>query len=209
MTALARRALLTLGLATLASFGSARAQDDNAIEQPVEGLYAGLESVMRSGRSTPFPKRFSELAPAVERVFDLDMILKVSVGLRWGTMDGQAQARLLRAFRRFTIATYVASFDRYDGERFKILPGLHDLGRDRIVRTEIISGSDERFRVDYVMRDTGGAWRAIDVLLDGTISRVAVQRSDFRKILAGGDAEALIASLQRKIADLSDGTLTS
>jgi phospholipid transport system substrate-binding protein len=36
-----------------------------------------------------------------------------------------------------------------------------------------------------------------------------VQRSDFRKILAGGDAEALIASLGRKIADLSDGALRS
>ena len=39
------------------------------------------------------------------------------------------------------------------------------------------------------MRDDNGVWRAVDVLLDGSISRVAVQRSDFRKILANGDAE--------------------
>ncbi|MEA2778215.1 MAG: hypothetical protein QOF90_3621, partial [Acetobacteraceae bacterium] len=31
----------------------------------------------------------------------------------------------------------------------------------------------------------------------------------FRKILANGDADALIASLRRKIADLSDGALNS
>ena len=59
------------------------------------------------------------------------------------------------------------------------------------------------------MRDANGTWRAVDVLLDGSISRVAVQRSDFRKILASGDANALIASLKRKIADLSDGSLRS
>ena len=59
------------------------------------------------------------------------------------------------------------------------------------------------------MRDGSGAWRAVDVLLEGSISRVAVQRSDFRKILASGDADALIASLRRKIADLSDGALSS
>jgi phospholipid transport system substrate-binding protein len=47
----------------------------------------------------------------------------------------------------------------------------------------------------------------IDVLLDGTISRVAVQRSDFRGLLADGDASALVASLEQKIADLSGGTL--
>ena len=64
-------------------------------------------------------------------------------------------------------------------------------------------------RLDYVMRDGNGTWRAVDVLLEGSISRVAVQRSDFRHILANGDADALIASLQRKIADLSGGALNS
>jgi phospholipid transport system substrate-binding protein len=76
------------------------------------------------------------------------------------------------------------------------------------VQTQIISGGD-RIRLDYVMRAGGDGWRVVDVLFEGSISRVAVQRSDFRKILAGGDAEALIASLGRKIADLSDGALRS
>jgi phospholipid transport system substrate-binding protein len=64
-------------------------------------------------------------------------------------------------------------------------------------------------RLDYVMRGEGGRWRAVDVLFEGSISRVAVQRADFRKALASGDADALIASLHRKIADLSDGALNS
>jgi phospholipid transport system substrate-binding protein len=77
------------------------------------------------------------------------------------------------------------------------------------VRTEIVSANGDRVRLDYVMRQDGGTWRAVDVLLDGSISRVAVQRSDFRKILSGGDPDALISSLRRKIADLSDGALSS
>jgi hypothetical protein len=44
-------------------------------------------------------------------------------------------------------------------------------------------------------------------LLDGTISRVAVQHSDFRGLLGSGDAANLIASLQRKAADLSGGSM--
>ena len=52
-------------------------------------------------------------------------------------------------------------------------------------------------------------WRAVDVLLDGSISRVAVQRSDFRKLLDPGDASALIASLEKKVSDLSGGALPS
>ena len=48
-------------------------------------------------------------------------------------------------------------------------------------------------------------WKAVDVLLDGTISRVAVQRSDFRSLLGTGDAGALIASLERKAMDFAGG----
>ncbi len=164
---------------------------------------------MRAGRATPFAQRFDALAPVVDRVFDLETILKVSVGLRWDGMAARVRDTLLTVFRRFTIATYVANFDKYDGERFKILEGARDSGGDRIVHTEIISGDGQVIRLDYVMRETGGMWRAVDVLFDGSISRVAVQRSDFRKILASGDPDALIFSLRRKIADLSDGALSS
>jgi phospholipid transport system substrate-binding protein len=58
------------------------------------------------------------------------------------------------------------------------------------------------------MRNVGGAWRVVDVLADGSISRVAVQRSDFRRLVERGGAKALIESLNQKTTDLSGGTLT-
>jgi phospholipid transport system substrate-binding protein len=187
----------------------ALAEADTALDQPLREFNAALEAAMKAGRSTPFQERFDLLAPAVDAVFDLETVLKVSVGLRWDAMDPVLRGRLFKIYRRFTIATYVANFDKYDGERFRILPGMRDSGPDRIVNTEIVTGDGQRVRIDYVMRDANGVWRAVDVLLEGSISRVAVQRSDFRKILANGDADALIASLRRKITDLSDGALSS
>lgn len=202
--------LTSLGLAPMGPAAKAHAETaDTSLHTPLRDLYAALEAAMRAGRVTPFGQRFEALGPVVDRVFDLETVLKVSVGLRWDTMDAAVRVRLLKAFRRFTIATYVANFDKYDGERFQILPGARDLGVDRIVQTEVISGDGQRIRLDYMMRDISGAWRVVDVLYEGSISRVAVQRSDFRKILAGGDADALIASLRHKIADLSDGALNS
>jgi phospholipid transport system substrate-binding protein len=204
--------LFTAGLAAAMAIGATRpvwADPTAPLDQPVQELYTALEAAMRSGHTTPFPQRFDALAPVVDQVFDLKTVLRVSVGLRWGNMDADVRARLLDAFRRFTVATYVASFNKYDGEQFQILPGARDAGADRIVGTEIVTGSGEHVRMDYVMRADNGTWRAVDVLLQGSISRVAVQRSDFRKILASGDADALIASLRRKIVDLSDGALNS
>ena len=209
---LTRRALLVFAFpAAAAAAGRTRpvqADATDPLNKPLRDLYAALEEAMRTGHTTPFPQRFDALAPVVDQVFDLETVLKVSVGLRWNSMGRDVRTRLLKAYRRFTVATYVANFDRYNGERFQILPGAREAGIDRIVGTEIINGG-EHMRLDYVMRDGNGTWRAVDVLLEGSISRVAVQRSDFRNILTNGDADALIASLQRKIADLSGGALNS
>jgi phospholipid transport system substrate-binding protein len=206
---LTRRAwLLSTAAAAIVAAGPVWAQLD-ALEAPLRDLHAALEAAMRAGRASPFAERFEVLAPVLDRVFDLETVLKVSVGLRWDSLDPAVRTKLLKVFRRFTIATYVANFDKYDGERFQILPATRESGTDRIVTTEIVSGDGQRIRLDYVMRDANDGWRVVDVLFEGSISRVAVQRSDFRKILAGGDAVALIASLHRKIADLSDGALSS
>ena len=164
---------------------------------------------MRTGRAKSFAARFDALAPIIERVFDLGTVLRVSIGMRWSSFDQATQERLTAAFRRFTVATYVASFSKYDGEKFAVIPGTRLSGTDRIVRTEIVSDGAGAVRLDYVMRESGLAWRAVDVLIDGSISRVAVQRSDFRAILANGNAEALIRSLHRKVSDLSEGALSA
>lgn len=212
MIGLSRRGVLAVaGGLMLVPVGLGRAafaQGDEALDRPLKALYDGLVASMKAGSAAPFANRFEKLAPAVDGAFDLETVLKVSVGLRWDGMDADVRDRLFKAFRRFTIATYVANFDKYDGEVFTVLPGFREQGGDRIVATEM-AGGGQKVRLDYVMRGEGDTWRAVDVLLEGTISRVAVQRSDFRKILASGDAPALIANLNRKIVDLSNGGLNS
>jgi phospholipid transport system substrate-binding protein len=110
-------------------------------------------------------------------------------------------------FRQFTVASYVANFDSYDGEQLRVLPNPRSVGTERVVATEIVPRSGKPTRLDYVMRDMGGAWQAVDVLLDGTISRVAVQRSDFAALVASGGGNGLIASLRQKVGELSGGAL--
>lgn len=175
------------------------------IGQPIAELYAALEKIMRAGKTTSFRQRLDTLAPAIDKVFDLETILRVSVGLSWPTIDEATRVALATAFRRFTIATYVANFDGFDGERFEVSPDPKASGADWIVMSRIIFPSGDPARMDYLMRRGAAGWRIVDVLLDGTISRVAVQRSDFRGLLARGNAGALVESLNRKTVDLSGG----
>jgi phospholipid transport system substrate-binding protein len=208
MMGLHRRAIFGIIAAGLLVPAGVRAQDSAAVQAPIQKLYNALEEVMAKGKETPFPARFDVLAPVIDAVYDLDTVLRVSVGARWATLDQASKDALFKAFRSFTIATYVANFDSDDGDKFEVQPGVRAAGADQIVSSQIIPAKGSPTTIDYVMHDNSG-WRIVDVLLDGTISRVAVQRSDFRSLLASGDAKALIASLERKTADLSGGSLRS
>jgi phospholipid transport system substrate-binding protein len=85
-------------------------------------------------------------------------------------------------------------------------PQLRPAGNgEQIVVTRITPRSRDSHEIDYVMRDTPSGWRAVDVLADGAVSRVAVQRSDFRRLLSRGGVPALANSLASKSLHLSDG----
>ena len=175
------------------------------VAAPIRALDQALIGAMKAGKSTPFGQRYAALAPVIERTFDLPAILKASVGLRWASLSPAEQQRLLEAFRKFTVASYTANFNQFGGERIDVSPESRTIGADQVVGTKIVSGS-EATPIDYVMRRTPEGWRAIDVLLNGSISQVAVNRSDWRALLASG-AAPLIESLQRRVATLSGGAI--
>ena len=210
MASIGRRCWLRAAFATVGvALAGARAMADTAAVAPIRELCDSLLGIMRAGTSTPFAQRFDRLAPAVERAFDLPAILQLSVGPTWASLPPDQQAALLTAFRRYTIANYVNSFDNYNGQRFDILPDTKALpSGEQVAQTRIISNSGESHELDYVMRQGGGTWKAVDVLADGSISRVAVQRSDFRRLVSRGGASALIDSLKRKTSDLSGGAMS-
>ena len=186
-----------------------RAMADPAAVAPIRTLCDALIGIMKAGHSTPFRQRFNTLAPVVDRVFDLPAVLQVSVGPVWPSLSPQQQSTLEVAFRRYTLANYVSNFDNFTGQRFEVEPETRSLPNgEQLAETKIISSSGESHELDYVMRDVGGAWKAVDVLADGSISRVAVQRSDFRRLVTRGGAQALIESLNQKSSDLSGGALT-
>ena len=202
-----RRGLLVAATSALfvATATPVRAVGEPAVVEPIHELMDGLLRVMKQGLGTPFLQRFEILAPVIERTFDLAAVLKESVGAPWATLAPDQQQMLSQAFRRYTVATYVNSFNTFNGQRFEVMPDTRPVGTEQVVQTRIIPKSGDGHELDYVMRQGGPGWRAVDVLADGSISRVAVQRSDFRRLLARGGAQALADSLRAKSADLSDG----
>ena len=203
-----RRWLESALVVAVAGTTSRQALADTGTVAPIRELCDALLTIMRNGKA-PFGQRADQFAPIMDRVFDLTTILQVSVGPSWSTLSPQEQNTLLTAFRRYTLANYVSNFDNFNGQRFDVQPDTRNLANgEQVVRTRITSSSGDSHELDYVMRSEAGRWRVVDVLADGSISRVATQRSDFRRLLSTGGAPALVESLNRKTNDLSGGALT-
>lgn len=197
-----RRALLT-GLVLSGLATAARAQNADPAT-PVVALNAALLDAMKAGPSTPFAQRAAMISPAIQNTFDLQTILRVVVGAPLAAFSPADQAALLAAFTRYTVDSYTANFDRFGGETFAILPNPRAVGSDRVVATTLTPSNGSPTRLDYVMRQSGSGWHVVDILLDASISRVAVQRSDYRALVGNG-APALIAKLNEKSASLEAG----
>ena len=90
-----------------------------------------------------------------------------------------------------------------------VSPATRAVGVEQVVSSTLTKPSGDVLRIDYVMGQTAGRWLVQDILLDGTISRVAVQRSDFSALLAQGNATQLIASLEQKVSTLSGGAISA
>lgn len=173
--------------------------------QPIAALNAALLAAMQAGPTEPFAVRAKALKPVVERAFDLPTILRASVGSRWAGFSAVAHGALLEAFIRFTVASWTANFDKFNGERFEVLPEMRQVGDEQVVESRIVPRQGAPTRLDYVMRKTDDGWKAVDVLVDGAISRVATQRSDFRSLLTSGDPTPLLAMLRHKADALAAG----
>ena len=163
----------------------------------VQGLYDTLLSTMKNGRTLGQSGRFVQLEPVVRRTFDITSMARLSVGPSWATMSESQRQQVIDGFGRYISAIYADRFDSYSGQRLEVV-GQQPSSSGVIVKTRIVKSNGEPVSVDYAMRQSAGVWLISDVYLDGTISQLATQRSEFGAILRREGFDGLITALQRK-----------
>ena len=192
--------VLQLVLTATLSTGAAYAQPDPAAAQ-IQSLDDALLAAMKAGTTLTTAQRYRELAPVVERTFDLPVMTAFAVGPAWANFSSQEQQAAVAAFTRLTVASYAHNFKSFDGEHFEIQPEVAARGSDKIVQTRLISPHSAPVNLMYRMRDASGTWKIIDVYY-GAISQLTTRRSDFAAPVASGGATGLIAHLNSLSDDL-------
>jgi phospholipid transport system substrate-binding protein len=164
----------------------------------IRAFYDSLLAVMKQADQLGLRGRYDKLAPAIRTTFDLPAMTRIAVGPDWNSIAPGQQAELIENFSRMTIATYANRFDGYSDERFEVEPASETRTTGRIVRTKLVPSSGEPVTLNYLMRGSDNNWKVVDVYLTGTISELAMRRSEFTAILKSGGPAALIESLRQQ-----------
>jgi len=192
---------LALVLALPAAAGATEAQAGGAVARPVERLYDTILQAMREAARLDVGGRADLLRPVVMDVYDLGFMAQKVLGAGWTRLSPEDQERWVDAFSRLTVSTYAHRFGPWAGERFEVL-GSEPSSRDTmLVRTHIIPADGDPVAVDYRLMESGGAWRIVDVYLNGTVSELALRRSEYASVLRRDGFPALLTSIEAKIRD--------
>jgi phospholipid transport system substrate-binding protein len=172
-------------------------------QQVIERLHASLLEVMQNADELGYEGRYEQLEPVLEQSYEFPFMIRIALGPTWRELDERQRAELTELFTDMSVANYAARFDGYGGERFEILgeePGPRDAV---LVQSRIVRPDDEPVELNYLLREFEDGWRIIDVLLDARYSELARQRAEFAAVLRSGGVPDLVATLERKIAQLT------
>jgi len=182
-------------------------ENTSALADPqsnVRGFYDALLTTMRNGPTLGQSGRYARLAPVVDRVFDVPSMTRLAIGSSWAALSPAQQQQLVEAFRHYIAATYADRFDSYSGQQLQVT-GERPYNGDVVVQTKIVKSDGDTTTLDYLMRQNQGSWQVSDVYFDGTISQVAIQRSEFYSILRRDGVDGLVIALNRKVDLLGRG----
>lgn len=200
-------AALAAGLLALAVAASAAGEGDAELtaeeraeaRAPAERLHDALLDVMKRAEGLGFEGRVEALSPVVAEVYDVPFMAEKVLGAHWRKLTPEQRERWTAAFGRLTTATYADRFEGYSGERFEFL-GVEPAGHGtRVVRTRLVPQDREPVELAYRVRPTDAGWRIVDVYLDGTVSELAMRRSEYASVVRREGFDALLAKVQERI----------
>lgn len=138
----------------------------------------------------------AEFKKLLSNSFDMKTIGRFALGRYWNTASAAQKEEYQRLFEKMVVRVYSARFNDYNGHKLDVA-GFQEDGKDTIVTSYIVPESGSKVRVDWRVRNKGGAHKIVDVIIEG-VSMAMTQRSDFSSVIqrGGGDIQVLIDHLK-------------
>ena len=197
-----RGVVVLAGLLAVASVGRAA---DSAPTAVVRQFNDALLSVLKDGEKLGYSGRYQRLRAVMQETFDLDFMAEKVLGKSWDDLSDADRTRWREVFSEFTVANYAANFDRFTGQQFEIRGEEPSANATVLVKSLVKSPGHEDVELTYRLHQVGSRWRIMDVFLKGTVSEVALRRSDYGSVLERDGFGKLVDVVRARIADLAAG----
>jgi phospholipid transport system substrate-binding protein len=200
------RVLLAASVATLllaAAAGAEAVAPAPPGVQVVERLHETLLAVMKDAEELGYQGRYDRLAPVLQETYDTPFMAEKSVGRHWKQASEAERKALIETFSRFMIANYAGRFDGYSGQHFETLGEEPSVQGTVLVRSRLVEPEGEGVELDYRLRPVQGGWKIIDVYLNGTVSELALRRSEYSSLIKREGWNAVLTALDSRIHDLA------
>ena len=141
---------------------------------------------------------------AVDSLIDFDEIVHAAAGKHWNEMTPEQRKRFSAALRGVMESSYLLKGHEagsVDVSRVKTeYLGEEKRGGKTIVKTRLHSGQDNA-RVDYVLEQHNGRWRAVDILTED-VSLAETYGEQIHELWSKRGFEGVISTLERKRKNL-------
>jgi len=204
----AQRACLTLALLfapVIVTTAPARAETHAGTEtRVVDQLQDGLVNILHNSPDSASGGRSTALGNLLSETFDINTMGAIAVGLEtYRAWSPEQRQRFLEAFARFMVASHANRLEGTADKSFEI-EGSEDAQSNRkIVHARYVRAGHDPVSVDYLVQMTKNGWRILDVYLDGTVSLLALHRSEFTSVLRNEGFDGFIAAMNAKADELS------
>ena len=139
-------------------------------------------------------RRLEEVAYAT---IDFDTVCRLVLAKNWKEFNPEQRQQFQDEFKRAFTVSYGRRIGQFGQEKVIIHGERQEPLGDATVQSHIVGGKAGDMKVDYRLRQKGGTWYMIDVIVEG-VSIVSSYRTQFQEVLGQGGPEQLLAQLRQK-----------
>jgi phospholipid transport system substrate-binding protein len=197
----APRRRLALVAVALLGFASPEPPDAAAQSAPRVIVQQTIDAVLvvLDDKSLSTEQKRSRIEQIAYQRFDFPTMCRLVLARNWQRFSKPQQAEFTEEFKRYLAVNYGNRIERYDQQKVEIVGERKEPRGDVTIQSVVRGGEFEGALVDYRLRESGGSWLVIDVIVEG-ISLVSNFRDQFKEVLARGGPEELLKALRDKNA---------
>lgn len=149
------------------------------------------ETLDQDGRKKEFEKLLNDS-------FDIKTIARFALGTNWRKATEKERSEYLKLFNQMIVDVYSNRFKEYQGQSIEVSGARAEGNNDVIVNSMIVDKNKPSVKVDWRVRNKGGSYKVVDVIVEG-VSMSVTQRSDFSSVIqrGGGDISVLLDHMRK------------